>query len=119
MPGLPQPQTKAPETVVEDKTSTLVFFGNEFPHDDLKDLFRRLLQHSKDRRFRILAAFFEESTLVLKEEVAKLPQPLKEQVPHFDTILTLAEHGDFRPGNLGAAIESAVLSVLELGLLIG
>ncbi|KAF4219428.1 hypothetical protein CNMCM6457_003033 [Aspergillus fumigatiaffinis] len=95
-----------------------VWFGNEFPSDDLKDLFRRLHQHSKDRRFRLLSVFLDESTAILKEEVANLPQQLRELVPHFDTACTLAEV-DFRQGALGAAMESALLTILELGMLIG
>lgn len=95
-----------------------VWFGNEFPNDDLKDLFRRLHQHSKDRRFRLLSVFLEESTAILKEEVANLPQQLQELVPHFDTACTLPEV-DFRQGPLGAAMESALLTILELGMLIG
>src|SRR4051794_3587041 len=94
------------ETCQDEAGAKLLFFGNEFPNDDLKDLFRRLLNHSKDRRFRQLAAFLEESTLVIKDEISKLPQLVKDQVPHFDTILTLAEHGDFRECTLGAAMES-------------
>ncbi|KAL4764786.1 type I polyketide synthase [Aspergillus foveolatus] len=100
-------------------STTLIFFGNEFPNDDLKGLFRCLLRLSKDRRFRQLAAFLEESTLVLKKEVAALPQPLRDLVPHFHTVLPLAELGDFRQGPLGAAMESALLTVLELGMFIG
>ena len=115
MSGLPLDPAQA----AEHPEAKLVFFGNEFPNDDLKDLFRRLLRHSKDRRFRTLAAFIEETTLVLKDEVSKLPQPLKNLVPHFDTILTLAECGDFRQGALGAAMESALLTVLELAVFIG
>lgn len=99
-------------------TTKLVFFGNEFPNDDLKGLFRGLLLHSKDRRFRQLAAFLEESTRVLQNEVAHLPEPLKKLVPHFDTLLPLVEV-DFRQGPLGAAMESALLTVLELGMFIG
>jgi asperthecin polyketide synthase len=111
---------KEPQVNSQDNTRPrLVFFGNEFPTDDLKDLFRRLLRHSRDRRFRVLAAFLEESTVVLKDEVSKLPRPLKDLVPHFANVLTLVEHGDFRQGPLGAAIESALLTVLELGMLIG
>ncbi|THC91909.1 hypothetical protein EYZ11_008639 [Aspergillus tanneri] len=98
--------------------SRLVFFGNEFPSDDLKDLFRRLHQHSKDRRFRLLSIFLHESAAILKEEKAKLPQQLQELVPHFDTVCTLAEV-DFRQGALGAAMESALLTILELGMFIG
>lgn len=99
--------------------ASVVYFGNEFPNDDLKDLFRRLLQRSKDRRFRLLASFFQEATLVLKEEVAKLPRPARDEVPHFDTVLTLAEHGDFRDTSIAAAMEGVFLTVLQVGMLIG
>ncbi|KAL4756861.1 type I polyketide synthase [Aspergillus foveolatus] len=104
---------------LEGNRSKVVFFGNEFPSDDLKLLFRRLHRHSKDRRFRLLSAFIQEATLVLKDEISKLPQLLQDQVPHFESVLTLAEHGDFRQGGLGAAMESALLVVLQLGTLIG
>ncbi|KAJ5714339.1 Non-reducing polyketide synthase vrtA [Penicillium malachiteum] len=107
------------DTIQESTSVKLLFFGNEFPNDDLKDLFRRFVQHGKDRRFRLLAAFLDESTLVLKQEISKLSQVLKDQIPHFDTVLTLVEHGDFRAGALGAAMESALLIVLQLGMLIG
>ncbi|KAL2855954.1 hypothetical protein BJY01DRAFT_263892 [Aspergillus pseudoustus] len=96
----------------------LVFFGNEFPSDGLKELFRRLQQHSRDRRFRLLSVFLEESTAILKEEKSKLPQQLQQLIPHFDTVCVLAEV-DFRQGPLGAAMESALLTTLELGMFIG
>lgn len=99
--------------------SRLAFFGNDFPIDDLRQLFRRLLRHSKDRRFRTLAAFIHEATLVVKEEVCELPHKLKDHVPHFDTVLTLPEHGHFRETGLGPAMEGVFLIVLQLGMLIG
>ncbi|KAG8412122.1 hypothetical protein J3459_016005 [Metarhizium acridum] len=97
----------------------LVYFGNEFPNDDLNDLFRKLLQHSKDRRFRLLSAFLDEATLVLQEEIARLPHNVRSQVPHFDNIVTLSENGYLRELGLGAAMESALLIVLQLALFIG
>lgn len=97
----------------------LFFFDNQLPSDGLKVLFRRLLCHSKDRRFRLLAAWLAEATLVLRGEIAKLPQPTRCQVPHFDSVLHLAEHGDWREAGLAAAIESSLLVVLQLGMLIG
>lgn len=97
----------------------LLFFGNEFPSDDLKDIFRRLVRHSKDRRFRILASFIDEATRVIQDEISKLPLDLRKHVPHFDTVLTIPEHGDFRQTGLGAAMESALLVVLQLSGLIG
>lgn len=102
-----------------DFTTELVFFSNEFPNDDLQDLFRRLHRHSKDKRFRFLATFLEECTAVIKEEALKLPQPLQDLLPSFQTVLTLANHGKFQQGPLGGALESALLCVLEIGMLIG
>lgn len=97
----------------------VVFFGNEFPSDDLKTLFRRLCQHSRDRRFRTLNAFLDVAAQTLKDEVAKLPQPARGAVPPFDSVLSLVEHGDFHPGPLGAAMESATLVAFQLSMLIG
>ncbi|KAI1380222.1 putative polyketide synthase [Hypoxylon crocopeplum] len=96
----------------------LVFFSNEFPNDDLKDLFQRLHRHSKDRRFRSLAIFIEECTVTLKEEASKLPRQLQDLIPTFETVLSLAD-GDYRKGPLGAAMESVFLCVLQLGMIIG
>ena len=105
--------------MVNDYKTKLVFFSNEFPSDDLRDLFRRLQRHSKDKRFRYLSIFIEECTAVVKEEARKLPQPIQDLIPNFSTVLTLVDHGDFRQGPLGAAIESVTLCVLEIGALIG
>ncbi|KAJ5153201.1 Non-reducing polyketide synthase vrtA [Penicillium canariense] len=93
-------------------------FGNKFPSEGLTDLFRRLQQHSKERGFRFLNAHFGESTLVLQEEISKLPPHIRSQVPHFDNIATLSENGYLRYLGLGPAIESALLIVLQLGLFI-
>ncbi|KAK2596142.1 hypothetical protein QQS21_006419 [Conoideocrella luteorostrata] len=106
-------------TGAEDALARLVYFGNEFPNDDLNELFRKLLQHSKDRRFRILGAFLDEAVLVLQEEIARLPHHVKSQVPHFDNIVTISENGYLRELGLGAAMESALLIILQLGLFIG
>ncbi|PHH90411.1 hypothetical protein CDD83_3785 [Cordyceps sp. RAO-2017] len=110
---------RAEEHGGRDAEAKIVFFGNEFPHDDLNDLFRRLHRHSKDRRFRLLAAFLDEATLVVKREIARLPQTLKDLLPHFDSVLTLVEAADLRIPPLGAAVQSALLIMLELGALIG
>ena len=65
--GESRPSAQATAT---QREASVVYFGNEFPNDDLKDVFRRFLQRSRDRRFRVLAAFFEEATLVLKNDTA-------------------------------------------------
>ena len=97
----------------------IFFFGSEFPKDELRDLFRRMLVHTKDRRFRLLAAFIKESTRVLKDELELLPRFVRDQVPHFENILHLPEHGNFREGCLGAAMENVFLVVLQVGVFLG
>lgn len=105
--------------VVNDYQTKVIFFSNELPSDDLRDLFRRLQRHSKDKRFRYLNTFLEECIDVVKDEVRRLPQHLQNLMPYFATVLALVEHGDFRQGPLGAAMQSVILCVLELGMLIG
>lgn len=105
--------------VMDNFTTKLVFFSNEFPRDDLEDLFRRLQRHSKDKRFRFLAEFLKECTGVINEESLKLPQPLQSLLPPVQTVLSLVENPQFRVGPLGGALESALLCILEIGMFIG
>ncbi|KAL4738124.1 hypothetical protein BDV11DRAFT_171276 [Aspergillus similis] len=100
------------------KGPTALYSGNRFPSNDLNELFRRLQQQSMDGRFRLLDAHLRESTLVLQEEISRLPHSIRSQVPHFDSIATLSEIGDLRHLGLGPAIETALLIVLQLGLFI-
>ncbi|KAL2850174.1 hypothetical protein BJY01DRAFT_245639 [Aspergillus pseudoustus] len=102
----------------DGKGPTTLYSGNRFPSDDLTDLLRRLQQESKDRGFWILNAHLRVSTLVLQEEISKLPHHIRGQVPQFDDIAILSENGHMRHLGLGPAIESALLIVLQLGLFI-
>lgn len=97
----------------------LVYFSNEFPHDDLQDLFRRLHNHSKDRRHTILARFINEATLAIRDEVRRLPTALKALIPPFDTILNFADHSELRKGPLCGSIDGILLCVVELATFIG
>ncbi|RFU27286.1 hypothetical protein B7463_g9051, partial [Scytalidium lignicola] len=112
-------QSPAVKVEAEPDSAEVVFFGNNFPNDDLKDLFRRLSRLSKDVRFRTLAAFLDTATNTLKDEIVKLPPPARDEAPHFDNILGLVEHGDFRGSALSAAMESATLTTLQLAMVIG
>jgi hypothetical protein len=105
--------------MVDDFVTKLVFFSNDFPSDDRKNLFRLLQRLSKDKRFTMLATLLENCTRVLQKENALLPQRLRDLIPPFDDILTLVDSGQFRFGPLGAAMESAFLVILQLGMLIG
>ncbi|KAI4195861.1 MAG: hypothetical protein LQ350_006936 [Teloschistes chrysophthalmus] len=100
--------------VVNDYQTKVIFFSNELPSDDLRDLFRRLQRHSKDKRFRYLNTFLEECIDVVKDEVRRLPQHLQNLMPYFATVLALVEHGDFRQGPLAGAAVSVSTSLADL-----
>lgn len=103
----------------EDKMK-LTYFSNEFPHDDLQDLFRRLHLHSKDKRYPLLALFIAQATSVVREEVLKLPAALRALVPPIDdTLFLFVEHPELRKGPLGGSIDGILLCAIELGALIG
>nr|QZS37281.1 non-reducing polyketide synthase [Talaromyces sp.] len=61
----------------------LVYFSNEFPREDLQDLFRRLHNHSKDTHHPLLARFIHEATWAVKDEVRRLPTELKQLFPPY------------------------------------
>jgi hypothetical protein len=97
----------------------LVYFSNEFPTDDLQDLFRRLRSHSKDRRHPILAQFINETTWAIKDEVRRLPTELKRLIPPFDTVLSWAENTELREGLICGAVDGVLLVVVQLATYIG
>lgn len=107
------------DSLVEPAKMKVGYFGNEFPHDDLKDLFRRLYGHSKDRRHPILATFIREATLAVRDEVRSLPAAKKALVSPFDTIFQLADQAELRHGPLGAAVDGMLLCAVQLATFIG
>lgn len=107
------------ESLVDVTKMKLVYFGNEFPRDDLQDLFRRLYHQSQDRNHPILARFIQEATLAVRDEVRSLPATLKSLVPSFDTIFDLADHPDLRKSPLGGSVDGMLLCAVQLAALIG
>ena len=97
----------------------LIYFSNEFPHDDLQSLFHELHKHSRDRRHPVLARFLEEATLVIREEIRQLPTALRALIPPFETILNFSDFADLRKGQLCGAIDGILLCTVELATLIG
>lgn len=97
----------------------ILYFSNEFPKDDLQGSFRKLYNHSKDRRHHILARFLEEAALAIRDELSQLPTNLRNLIPPFETILTIVDFTDLRKGQLCGAIDGILLCTLELGTLIG
>jgi monodictyphenone polyketide synthase len=96
-----------------------VYFSNEFPKGDLQNIFRQIHKHSKDRRYRTLADFIQEATVVAKEEVQNLPAEARALFPAFDTILSWSESAKLREGLLCGAVDGALLIVAQLAIYIG
>ena len=111
--------TPSTNSSIDGSKMKFVHFHNEFPNDDLKDLYRRLLNHSKDKKHLILAGFLDEATSVIREEVRKLPRALKDLVPPFESILNFVDHESLRKGPLGGSVEGLLLCVLEIATFIG
>lgn len=107
------------ESLVDPGTMKLGYFSNEFPHDDLKDLFRRLHNHSRDKQHPSLARFIYEATLALREEIRLLPATLRNLVPPFETVFDLAEFSELRNGPLGGAVDGLLLCAVQLATFIG
>ncbi|KAH8701023.1 putative polyketide synthase [Talaromyces proteolyticus] len=97
----------------------LIYFSNEFPRDDLQDLFRRIHNQSKDKSHSILAQFIKEATLAIKDEIRHLPTELKQIIPPFDTLLSWAEDNELREGSMCGAVDGVLLIVVQLAAYIG
>lgn len=98
----------------------LIYFSNEFPHDDQHKLLRLLHQHSKDRRHPILARFLDEATLAIRDEVRQLPVALAAQIPPFESVLNFADFADLRrQSSLCESINGVLLCIIEIGTFIG
>lgn len=95
------------------------YFSNEFPHDDLRDLIRRLRVHSKDLRHTTLARFIDEATLAIREEVRLLPASLRKLVQPFETVFNFVDQTTLRSGPLGGAIDGVLLCAVQIATLIG
>lgn len=101
-------------------SSRLVFFGNDFPSGNIPDLFRRLHRWSKDKKFYVLALFMEECVATVNHEIGQLSQIVPSELNTFQNILGLVEGWEAtRLTPVGGAVETALLCILQLGMLIG
>ncbi|KAK8076009.1 hypothetical protein PG994_003281 [Apiospora phragmitis] len=96
----------------------LLYFSNEFPHDDLASLARRLQVLSKQRRHPHLARFIDEATEAIRAEVRQLPASLRQTVTPFQSILDFVDCAELRKGSLGASVDGVILVAVQLGTLI-
>lgn len=111
--------SRTSESFLQPGKMKVVYFSNELPYEDLRDLLRRLYVHSKDRRFPTLARFIHEATLAVQNEVKLLPANLRALVPPFETIFNLVDHATLRYGSLGGSVDGALLCALQIAALIG
>jgi hypothetical protein len=103
-----------------DRDAKLILFSHEFPSGDVQDLLRRLHRHAKLPRHPHLACFLQGCASVLRNEVQKLPRPLRELVPPFHDVATLVSHWDeLKNGPLQGTWEGAFLCIYEIAMLIG
>ncbi|KAM5475832.1 putative secondary metabolism biosynthetic enzyme [Microsporum canis] len=121
--GSSTPMSGETSSTMDEFTDTILFFSNDFPNDDLKGLFATLQQRARDSRFRNLATFLSECTVVVKEEIAKLPDNLRNDLPPFQSIPAIAAYyTSYGPGHgcsLAAGLEGVLLVALQIGMLIG
>jgi len=113
------PSSRTSESYLQPGKMKLVYFSNEMPSEDLKDLLRRLRLYSKDRRYPTLARFIQEATLAIQDEVKLLSANLRTLVPPLETIFSLADHSALRHGPLGGAVDGVLHCGLQLAALIG
>ncbi|KAL7783877.1 polyketide synthase-like protein [Trichoderma ceciliae] len=106
-------------SLIQSTRFKLGYFSNEFPHDDLKTLLRRLFAHSKDKHHPTLARFIHEATLAVRDEVRQLPASLRALVPHIESVFDLADDATLRSGPLGGSIDGLLLCALQLATFIG
>ncbi len=96
----------------------VLYFSNEFPKEDLQDVFRLLHNHSKDRRHPLLAQLVSNTTQAIKHEIKQLPSKLVDLIPPFGTLFEWVENAELREGLLCGAVEGVLLILLQLSLYI-
>ena len=101
------------------RTLRLSYFSNEFPHDDLHSLLRKLRTHGFNTRHPILAKFMDEATRALREEVKELPTELRNLVPAFESIISLADASELRKGPLNGSMDGVLLCLVQISAYIG
>lgn len=110
--------TTATSVASEAYLMNLLYFSNEFPHDDLSGLTRHLLLRSRDARHPNLARFLQETTSAIRAEVRQLSPSLRNLVDPFQVVLEFADRQQLRKGPLGASIDGVLLVAVQLGTLI-
>ncbi|KAL5041470.1 hypothetical protein BDW71DRAFT_217836 [Aspergillus fruticulosus] len=111
--------TTSSDSDTDSHRMRLVYFSNEFPRDDLLDVFRRLHNHSKSQDQQTLAEFISRATWAIKDEVRQLSTELKKLIPPFDNLFSWAEDTELREGLICGAVDGVLLVVVQLATYIG
>ncbi|KAK4960935.1 Type I Iterative PKS [Elasticomyces elasticus] len=96
----------------------ILYFGNEFPKEDLQDVFRLLHNHNRSVRHPLLDQLISNTTQAIKHEIKQLPSKLSDLIPPFATLFDWAENAELREGMLCGAVEGVLLVLLQLSLYI-
>lgn len=103
-----------------DLPDDFILFSHELPSGDVQDLIRRLHRYGMLPGYPHLARFLQECALVLRTEIQKLPRPLRDSVPPFHDVVTLASHWDcLKSGALSGTWDGPFLCLHEIAMLIG
>lgn len=96
----------------------VVYFSNEFPREDLQDVFRQLHKKSKSSNHHVLARFIADATRAVKEEIEKLPTSLQNLIPVFESLSSWSENKELREGQLCGSIDGVLLVLVQISLYI-
>jgi len=96
----------------------IVYFSNEFPKENLQDVFRQLHKESKSSNHYLLARFISEATRAVKKEIEQLPSSLKHIIPPFESLSAWSEQKELREGELCGAIDGVLLILLQISVYI-
>ncbi|KAJ0107113.1 polyketide [Diaporthe amygdali] len=97
----------------------LLYFDNQFPNEDLQELYRGLAVRSKDRGHPLLARFIDNATSAVREELRLLSSAQRALFPPFESVFDFSDHPQLRKGPLCGSVEGVLLCVLQLAILIG
>lgn len=97
----------------------LVYFNNDFPKDDLQNLFRHLRNQAKTRQHTLLAHFLATATRSVKHEIQTLSADLKQSFRPFESLLDWADDTELRKSSLCSAVDGVLLVILQLAAHIG
>lgn len=92
----------------------ITYFHNEFPKENLQEIFRRLHIEGKSQGHRFLAEFVSEATQAVKEEIALVDADLQQLFPAFDSVFSWAEDKTLREGPLSGAVDGVLLIVAQV-----